>query len=275
MTKLQNLASKDVKIHDVWKSNLDKEWAKIRALINDYPFVAFDTEFPGVVGTPTGAYRSKEEFQYNQIRCNVNILKLIQVGFCLTNAKGELPPDGDIWQFNFKFSMDEDMYAMESIDLLKRSGIDFARHQNEGISVEAFGSLLTTSGLVVNDDVTWLTFHSCFDFGYLIRSIIGGKLPKTEEEFFKMHKILFPRSFDVKMVLKSKIVQTANLRGGLQDIANQLNVERIGAQHQAGSDSLLTAQTFFALREKYFNEHWDTKSPKLQGLLYGLGPQNL
>uniref|UniRef100_A0A914PCN6 poly(A)-specific ribonuclease n=1 Tax=Panagrolaimus davidi TaxID=227884 RepID=A0A914PCN6_9BILA len=172
MSKLQTLTSKDVKIHDVWKDNLEKEWERIRDIIADYPFVAFDTEFPGIVGTPTGAYRSKEEFQYNQIKCNVNILKLIQVGFCLTNAKGELPPGGDIWQFNFEFSMDEDMYAMESIELLKRSGIDFDRHQKDGIPVEEFGALLTTSGLVVNDDVTWLTFHSCFDFGYLIKSII-------------------------------------------------------------------------------------------------------
>uniref|UniRef100_A0AC35GNV8 Poly(A)-specific ribonuclease n=1 Tax=Panagrolaimus sp. PS1159 TaxID=55785 RepID=A0AC35GNV8_9BILA len=102
MSKLQSLTSKDVKIRDVWKDNLEKEWERIRDIITDYPFVAFDTEFPGIVGTPTGAYQSKEEFQYNQIICNVNILKLIQVGFCLTNAKGELPPGGDIWQFNFE-----------------------------------------------------------------------------------------------------------------------------------------------------------------------------
>uniref|UniRef100_A0AC35FEF0 Poly(A)-specific ribonuclease n=1 Tax=Panagrolaimus sp. PS1159 TaxID=55785 RepID=A0AC35FEF0_9BILA len=74
---------------------------------------------------------------------------------------------------------------------------------------------------------------------------------------------------------KSQIVQAAKLRGGLQDIANQLCVERIGVQHQAGSDSLLTAQTFFTLRDKFFGQQWDTSSHKLQGLLFGLGPQSV
>ena len=40
------------------------------------------------------------------------------------------------------------------------------------------------------------------------------------------------------------------LHGGLQKVAEDLKVERIGPMHQAGSDSLLTASTFFALSEK-------------------------
>lgn len=37
------------------------------------------------------------------------------------------------------------------------------------------------------------------------------------------------------------------MHGGLSSLADVLQVERIGPMHQAGSDSLLTAQTFFAL----------------------------
>lgn len=48
----------------------------------------------------------------------------------------------------------------------------------------------------------------------------------------------------------------AKLRGGLQDVADQLCVERIGSQHQAGSDSLLTARTFFRLKENFFGDKW-------------------
>lgn len=38
-----------------------------------------DTEFPGVVATPLGTFKSKEDFNYQQVSCNVNMLKLIQV----------------------------------------------------------------------------------------------------------------------------------------------------------------------------------------------------
>lgn len=44
-----------------------------------YPYIAMDTEFPGVVATPMGQFRSKEDFNYQQVSCNVNMLKLIQV----------------------------------------------------------------------------------------------------------------------------------------------------------------------------------------------------
>lgn len=53
------------------------------------------------------------------------------------------------------------MYAPDSIELLKNSGIDFKRNEEEGIDVEYFGELLITSGLVLFDHVKWVSFHSC------------------------------------------------------------------------------------------------------------------
>lgn len=58
------------------------------------------------------------------------------------------------------------------------------------------------------------------------------------------------------------------MKGGLQDVADDLNVPRIGPQHQAGSDSLLTASTFFQLRMTYFEDRMDNK--KYANQLYGL-----
>ena len=53
----------------------------------------------------------------------------------------------------------DDMYAPESIELLTKSGINFKRHEDYGISVEAFGELLISSGLVLLEEVQWVSFH--------------------------------------------------------------------------------------------------------------------
>ena len=55
-----------------------------------------------------------------------------------------------------EFSLSEDIYAQDSIELLKQSGIDFAKNEARGIHVERFGELLMTSGVVLNDEVCFL-----------------------------------------------------------------------------------------------------------------------
>ena len=59
------------------------------------------------------------------------------------------------------------------------------------------------------------------------------------------------------------------MHGGLSALADTLQVERIGPMHQAGSDSLLTAQTFFAFVKKHLSGTCDDS--KYRGELFGLG----
>ena len=53
----------------------------------------------------------------------------------------------------------EDMYAQDSIDLLSKSGIQFKKHEEEGVDVMHFAELLMTSGVILKDSVRWITFH--------------------------------------------------------------------------------------------------------------------
>merc|ERR1711941_225383 len=119
---------------------------------------------------------------------------------------------------------------------------------DEGIPVDVFGEMLMTSGVVLNEDVRWLSFHSGYDFGYLLKVLSCDSMPADEETFFDLIHTYFPNIYDIKYLMKS----CKNLKGGLQEVADSLEVERIGPQHQAGSDSLLTGMAFFRMIEVYF-----------------------
>ena len=232
-----------------------------------------------------GEFTSSADYQYQLLRCNVDLLKIIQLGLTFMDERADMPSDGvTTWQFNFKFNLTEDMYAEDSIDLLQNSGIQFEKHERDGIDPVAFAEMMLTSGLVLMEEVKWLSFHSGYDFGYLIHLLTNQvnfihfpsqscslmsnsfqNLPKTEEAFFENLKLYFPNVYDVKYLMKS----CKNLKGGLQELANELEVRRIGPQHQAGSDSLLTGQTFFKMKEMFFED--DIDDSKYLGHVYGLG----
>eukprot|EP00096_Caligus_rogercresseyi_P009546 TRINITY_DN3250_c0_g1_i1.p1 TRINITY_DN3250_c0_g1~~TRINITY_DN3250_c0_g1_i1.p1 ORF type:complete len:368 (+),score=145.26 TRINITY_DN3250_c0_g1_i1:133-1236(+) len=260
------ITNEDCGIREVWSHNLEEEFKSICEVVKKYPFVAMDTEFPGVVARPIGEFKSTADYQYQLLRCNVDLLKIIQLGLTFLDDEGILPPTGvSTWQFNFKFNLTEDMYAEDSVDLLQNSGIQFEKHETQGIDRLAFAEMMLSSGLVLLPGVKWLSFHSGYDFGYLLNLLTAQNLPTAEGDFFELLKMYFPAVYDVKYLMKS----CKNLKGGLQEVANELEVPRIGPQHQAGSDALLTGQTFFKMKEMFFED--DIDDSKYCGHLYGLG----
>merc|ERR1719433_1752448 len=122
--------------------------------------------------------------------------------------------------------------------------------------------MLLSSGLVLMDNVTWITFHSAYDFGYLLAQLTAASLPESEQEFLEDLKMYFPNLYDIKYLMTS----TDNLMGGLQNVANILKVKRIGSQHQAGSDSLLTGQVFFKIYENTSAAVWTTSSTRVRSV---------
>lgn len=65
---------------------------------------------------------------------------------------------------------------------------------------------------------------SGYDFGYLLKLLTNEKLPEDEGDFYDRLTCYFPKIYDVKYLMKS----CKNLKGGLQEVADQLKVSTLG-----------------------------------------------
>ncbi|XP_059654806.1 probable CCR4-associated factor 1 homolog 11 [Cornus florida] len=255
-----------------------EEFCLIHQARIEYPYASIDTEFPGTIVRPNInqnlPYQNRSIQNYHFMKLNVDQLKLIQLGLTLSDAQGKLPDFGTnstyIWQFNFcDFDIDSDNHNRDSIDLLQRQGINFVKNKQQGIHGRDFAVMLGWSGLIFRRcPLTWVTFHSAYDFGFLIKLLIGRELPNDLSDFMRLVGFYFGmRVYDIKHMIR----YCDGLFGGLERVAKALNVNRVaGKSHQAGSDSLLTMQTFHKLRNVYFNPKVDTKLNKFDSVLFGL-----
>ncbi|XP_047318899.1 probable CCR4-associated factor 1 homolog 11 [Impatiens glandulifera] len=264
---------KPIVLRTVWAHNLQLEFEVIRTIIDRYPFVSMDTEFPGVVirsALDNNRYQNDPITNYQSLKKNVDMLNIIQIGITLSDSHGNLPDLGSdnsyVWEFNFQdFDVSCDAYAPESIDLLIRQGIDFKKTREYGIKSADFAELMMSSGLVCNESVSWVTFHSAYDFGYLIKALTQCPLPEDLPQFMSLLKIFFGSMvYDVKHLMKF----CEHLHGGLESVATSLALKRaVGKSHQAGSDSMLTWCVFQRIRDFHLiNEG----AEKYTGVLYGL-----
>ena len=162
------------------------------------------------------------------------------------------------------------MFAQDSIDLLNKSGISFEDHATHGINPQLFGELLMVSGLVLDDRVKWVTYHAGYDFAYLLKLLTSQDLPPEEKGFFELLKIYFPNVYDIKYM--TSLCDGHQFHGGLQRLADDLGCQRLGAEHQAGSDSLLTMSAYFALlKAKFTKTDGSVDDSRFANELFGYG----
>ena len=250
-------------IIEVYEDNFIQEIKNIGDLLEKYNYIGMDTEFPGTVYYVNNMTK---DYYFRTLKMNVDSLKLIQLGITLTNEKGEFPKNYPYhtWQFNLEFDKNVDKISPSSLNLLEESGIDFNKLKRKGIKHKLFSVYFMISGLVLNPDITWISFHGCYDFGYLLKLLLNTKLPDTEKEFMELLDLYFINYYDIRTLVKGK----DNLQGSLSRLAQYLEVLREGKKHQAGSDSLVTIDVYFKLIKNRFIE--ENKIAANKNILFGV-----
>ena len=110
--------------------------------------------------------------------------------------------------------------------MLQGSGIDFNHLKVHGISPQFFAEKASVSGLFMNEKLTWICFHGCYDFAYMVKLAINDKLPVSRDHFEHLTKVCFPNLLDIK-----SFRHDFNLQGSLDHIAYNLGVKRQGTSH--------------------------------------------
>ena len=268
--KKYNISNRNINNNDnhgiieVYEDNFIQELKNLSCLLEEYNYIGMDTEFPGTVFC---VQNLSEDFYFKTLKLNVDKLKLIQLGITLTNSKGEFPKNYSYhtWQFNFEFDQNKDKFSPSSLKLLVDCGIDFNKLKKRGIKHKIFAEYFMISGLVLNPDIYWVSFHGSYDFGYLLRLLLNKDLPDTEQEFINELNDYFINYYDIRILVKGK----DNLQGSLNRLAQSLQVLREGKTHQAGSDSVVTIDVFFKLIEN--GAISKEQLPEMKNIVFGIG----
>merc|ERR1719388_315926 len=150
-----------------------------------------ETVFLGIVARPMGAFKEYLDLNYQTLKVNVDMMSVTQIAFTFCDANGRSPLGTSTWVFNFRFDESKDLFSQEAIDGF-RLPID-PRLRVSGIDGHVFGELLMTTGIVLNEDIkwitvlgaqdlaeqvtktrvredqSWITFCGLYDYGYLLR----------------------------------------------------------------------------------------------------------
>ncbi|KAF8732824.1 hypothetical protein HU200_015167 [Digitaria exilis] len=144
-------------------------------------------------------------------------------------------------EINLEFDEDARQYNGASIDFLTEQGHRLAEHRDRGVTAKQF-----LDGLLhplLSEHITWIMFHGDRDLGFLTR-LLQGALPSDRAAFMREVRRQFPIFYDLRVL--GQLVKEG-FSGKLSVLAEILGVERVGGEHHAGSDALLTMSCFWEI----------------------------
>ena len=95
------------------------------------------------------------------------------------------------------------MYAQDSIDMLTQAGIRFKRHEEDGIDPQQFAELIISSGLILCDEITWITFgrysisHTAYSIPHTTVHHIDNSRVPCENFYAIINLLLISMSFTI------------------------------------------------------------------------------
>lgn len=216
---------------EVFKGNFLEEITRLSELLENFKEVSMDTEFPGTIYSK---YTHPELEVYELMKKNVMETKMIQLGITLSD--GSEHSQCFTWQFNLLFDLSKELHSKDSIEMLQNCGIDFEKNLKEGIDPLLLGDYILTSGLMLNSEINWITYQGLYDFAYLMKIVTNQNLSSSSDQFTAEMNLYFPNYYDLKLISEN----AGCAPGSLNRLSQNLGVTRVGIQHQAGSDALLT-----------------------------------
>ncbi|SMN21611.1 similar to Saccharomyces cerevisiae YNR052C POP2 RNase of the DEDD superfamily, subunit of the Ccr4-Not complex that mediates 3' to 5' mRNA deadenylation [Maudiozyma saulgeensis] len=273
-------------VREVWKTNLHSEFVAIRRLATQYNYISVSTEFIGTLARPIGNFSSKEDYHYQTMRANVDILNPVQLGISLSDANGNKPDnEPSTWQFNFDFDTNKEMISAESLELLRNSGINFENHRTGGIGKFEFAQLMMDSGLILDTNTTWITFHAAYDLGFLVHILMNDMMPSTRTDFeWWVHKFM-PNLYDLNLIYKMirdfKNPQQPQSQGqppkySLTTVGDEIGIPRFPIFTTVGGQALLMLLSFCYLSKLSMHKLPDgTDFAQYKNVIYGINEDQL
>ena len=246
-------------VKDVVKSNFYKEFSNIKELATKYNVVSINVESAGTLGRPIGKFKGKRDYVYQTIRVNVDLFNIFKIGISLCDQFGN-KPEGVIstWQLHCQVDPETEIVPSEFLEFLDAASTipetSASELKHTGINLKELAVVLTDSGLLMNNNITWISHSGGYDFAYLLRLVTDKPLPQSRELFLSELNKIFINYYDLDLInqrLNYQIFMLSGLKDELflppqhlEMLADGLQIPQLPHYKTTGGVSLLILITY-------------------------------